>query len=238
MEPIRDFFGIDWKAFGITIFVALLGFQAIIQVLHWFLFEFLGIETKAMREKKEEHKLLINTVKEVKELSKQREEDVWQSIKHDKKIQENLDQYMEEIRKAITDTQNIVNTYSENRVHDRKQSLQIQQELKDNISQIVKSDEEEQEQIKNLIQAQKESLADRINQKYKFYLSNNGIPEDEVEEFINLHFCYKKCGGNHLGDAKFNYCMEHLPVIPAVVKFDEMKSHTNQNIEKDEFHRK
>lgn len=47
-----------------------------------------------------------------------------------------------------------------------------------------------------------------------------------------------KCGGNHLGDAKFNYCMEHLPVIPAVVKFDEMKSHTNQNIEKDEFHRK
>ena len=70
------------------------------------------------------------------------------------------------------------------------------------------------------------------------YLSNNGIPEDEVEEFINLHFCYKKCGGNHLGDAKFNYCMEHLPVIPAVVKFDEMKSHTNQNIKKDEFHQK
>ena len=67
MEPIRDFFGIDWKAFGITIFVALLGFQAIIQVLHWFLFEFLGIETKAMREKKEEHKLLINTAKEVGE---------------------------------------------------------------------------------------------------------------------------------------------------------------------------
>ncbi len=115
---------------------------------------------------------------------------------------------------------------------------QIQQELKDNISQIVKSDEEEQEQIKNLIQAQKESLANHINQKYKSYLSNNGIPEDEVEEFISLHATYNAIGGNHTGDAKFNYCMEHLPVIPAVVKFDEMKSHTNQNIEKDEFHRK
>lgn len=225
MEPIRDFFCIDWKAFGITIFVALLGFQAIIQVLHWFLFEFLGIETKAMREKKEEHELLINTAKEVKELSKQREEDVSQSIKHDKKIQENLDQYLEEIRKAITDTQNIVNTYSENRIHDRKQSLQIQQELKDNISQIVKSDEEEQEQIKNLIQAQKESLANHINQKYKSYLSNNGIPEDEVEEFINLHATYNAIGGNHTGDAKFNYCMEHLPVVPVEVKlrFNEKK---------------
>ena len=200
MEPIRDFFGIDWKAFGIAIFVALLGFQAIIQVLHWFLFEFLGIE-------------------------KQREEDVGQSIKHDKKIQENLDQYMEEIRKAITDTQNIVNTYSENRIHDRKQSMQIQQELKDNISQIVKSDEEEQEQIKNLIQAQKESLANHINQKYKSYLSNNGIPEDEVEEFISLHATYNAIGGNHTGDAKFNYCMEHLPVVPVEVKlrFNEKK---------------
>ena len=218
MEPIRDFFGIDWKAFGITIFVALLGFQAIIQVLHWFLFEFLGIETKAMREKKEEHKLLIDTAKELQNLSKQHAEDVKQSIKHDQKIQENLDQRMEEIRKAIADTQNSVNTYSENRIHDRKQSLQIQQELKDNISQIVKSDEEEQEQIKNLIQAQKESLADRINQKYKSYLSNNGIPEDEVEEFISIHAAYNAIGGNHTGDAKFNYCMEHLPVLPVEIK--------------------
>lgn len=218
MEPIREFFGIDWKAFGITIFVALLGFQAIIQVLHWFLCDFLGLETKAMRERKEEHQLLMDTAKEVKELSKQREEDVKQSIKHDKKIQENLDQYMEEIRKAITDTQNIVNTYSENRVHDRKQSLQIQQQLEDDISQIVKSDKQEQQQIENLIQTQKESLADRINQKYKFYLSNNGIPEDEVEEFISLHAAYNAIGGNHTGDAKFNYCMEHLPVLPVEVK--------------------
>lgn len=155
MEPIREFFGIDWKAFGITIFVALLGFQAIIQVLHWFLCDFLGLETKAMREKKEEHELLMDTAKELQNLSKQHSEDVKQSIKHDQKIQENLDQRMEEIRKAIADTQNIVNTYSENRINDRKQSLQIQQELKDNISQIVKSDEEEQEQIKNLIHAQK-----------------------------------------------------------------------------------
>lgn len=68
MEPIRDFFGIDWKAFGITIFVALLGFQAIIQVLHWFLFEFFGIETKAMREKKEEHELLLFTQQKIQDL--------------------------------------------------------------------------------------------------------------------------------------------------------------------------
>ena len=62
MEPIQAFFGIDWKTFCITLFTALVGFQVIVQLLNWFLFDFLGIETKAMREKKEEHKLLIDTV--------------------------------------------------------------------------------------------------------------------------------------------------------------------------------
>ena len=72
--------------------------------------------------------------------------------------------------------------------------------------------------MENVIWAQKESLADRINQKYKHYLSIGGIPEDEVDEFVSLHSAYKAIGGNHHGDAKFNYCMEHLPIIPVEVK--------------------
>lgn len=64
----------------------------------------------------------------------------------------------------------------------------------------------------------KESLADKINQKYKHYIAINGIPEDEVDEFVSLHQAYNGVGGNHHGDAKFNYCMEHLPIIPVEVK--------------------
>ena len=70
MEPIRDFFGIDWKAFGITIFVALLGFQAIIQVLHWFLFEFLGTQQKIQGleiSQRNDEKELHRSNKELKE---------------------------------------------------------------------------------------------------------------------------------------------------------------------------
>ena len=79
------------------------------------------------------------------------------------------------------------------------------------------------EQLNDIVWSQKESLADRINQKYKYYLSIKGIPEDEVDEFVSLHSAYKKIGGNHHGDAKFNYCMEHLPIIPVEVKlkYDE-----------------
>ena len=66
-------------------------------------------------------------------------------------------------------------------------------------------------------------IIEKINQKYKHYLSIKGIPEDEVDEFVSLHSAYKKIGGNHHGDAKFNYCMEHLPIIPVEVKlkYDE-----------------
>ena len=66
--------------------------------------------------------------------------------------------------------------------------------------------------------AQREVLADKINQKYKYYISIKGIPEDEVDEFTNLHAAYKGCGGNHSGDAKYAYCMNHLPVIPVTTQ--------------------
>lgn len=62
--------------------------------------------------------------------------------------------------------------------------------------------------------ASREALADRINQRYKCYLQLNGIPEDEVDEFQQLHAAYKGVGGNHSGDAKYEYCMKHLPIIP------------------------
>lgn len=66
--------------------------------------------------------------------------------------------------------------------------------------------------------ASREALADRINQRYKYYLQLNGIPEDEVDEFQQLHSAYKGVGGNHSGDAKYEYCMKHLQIIPVETK--------------------
>ena len=77
---------------------------------------------------------------------------------------------------------------------------------------------EENMQLDNLMAAQREILADKINEKYKFYISIKGIPDDEVDEFTNLHAAYKGVGGNHNGDVKFEYCINHLPVIPVETK--------------------
>lgn len=51
-------------------------------------------------------------------------------------------------------------------------------------------------------------LGDRINQKYKYYLQIKGIPEDEFDEFVQLHDAYKSVGGNHGIDEKFEKAMQ------------------------------
>lgn len=83
---------------------------------------------------------------------------------------------------------------------------------------IVEYNSNKDQQINNLMVAQREILADKINEKYKYYISIMGIPEDEVDEFTNLHKAYKGVGGNHSGDAKYEYCMDRLPVIPVETK--------------------
>ena len=218
MGEIEALFSIDWKSVILSIFIILFAFQIIVRLFEWFLFDFLGIETKSMRQRKEEHELLIQTSNELKKLSDRHLDDIKASIEHDQKIQNNLDDCMNEITLSLKETQDAIKQFTENRIHDREQSFEIQKELTDSIAKISDSNNYRDEQIENLLLSQKESLADRINQKYKHYLSIKGIPEDEVDEFVSLHSAYNAIGGNHHGDAKFNYCMEHLPIIPVEVK--------------------
>lgn len=138
----------------------------------------------------------------------------------------------EELLQTIKDNQMDIKTIMENRVHDREQSFAIQKELTDAqnklserqselsqlISENIKSGVSRDKQITSLMLANKELLAEKINEKYKFYISIKGIPEDEVDEFTNLHTAYKGCGGNHSGDAKYEYVIEHLTVIPVETK--------------------
>lgn len=218
MDAIENLFNIEWQVVILGVIAALFAFKAIVEIFKWLLFDFLGIETKAMRMKREEHELLLKTANDLKDLSARHLEDVNQSIKHDEKIQENLDSCINEIRESLEKTQDTITQFAENRVHDREQSFAIQKELTTSIAKLAESDSSRDEQINNIVWAQKEALADKINQKYKHYIAINGIPEDEVDEFVSLHHAYNGVGGNHHGDAKFNYCMEHLPIIPVEVK--------------------
>lgn len=70
---------------------------------------------------------------------------------------------------------------------------------------------EQQEDIDVLKLALKEILADRLSEKYNHYKRIGYIPEDEYEQYCDMHTVYNRLGGNHNGDRKFDDSM-NLPV--------------------------
>ena len=217
MSEITELTKIDFSYVFIAVFVILLGVKIIVSLFEWVI-DKLGLETKWMRKRREEHDLLIQTSQNLAALQAQHTHDVAESDAHDEDIKEELYDFMSEIKTSISDTQSELKQFAENRVNDRQQSLQIQKELTNSIRSIVEYNSSKDKQIDNLMAAQREVLADKINEKYKYYISIEGIPEDEVDEFTNLHTAYKGVGGNHSGDAKYEYCMNHLRVIPVEQK--------------------
>lgn len=217
MKDIANLIDIDFPLIFLSVFTVIYGSKAAVSSIEW-MFDKLGIEFKWMRKRREDHDLLLQTIQGLNALQNKHEEDVSQSIRHDKLIKDDLAKSVREIQKSIEETQSDIKHFAENRMHDREQSVQIQKGLTQSIQAIVDSNASRDDQIDALMAAQRESLADRINQKYKYYISVKGIPEDEVEEFTNLHLAYKGVGGNHSGDAKYDYCIRHLPIIPVEVK--------------------
>lgn len=188
MDTIKNLLDVDFVSFLMVCFIIMSGVISVATIIGKFS-EIIGKPVKWVKKHSEDRELLIKT-------------------------SEGLNQ----MQNSMKETQIAIQQYSENRVHDREQSFEIQKELTENITKLTESNDIRDKQIQNILWSQKESLADRINQKYKHYLSIGGIPEDEVDEFVSLHSAYKAVGGNHHGDAKFNYCMEHLPIIPVEVK--------------------
>lgn len=188
MDTIKNLLDVNFVSFLMVCFIIMSGVISVATIIGKFS-EIIGKPVKWVKKHSEDRELLIKT-------------------------SEGLNQ----MQNSMKETQIAIQQYSENRVHDREQSFEIQKELTENIAKLTESNDIRDKQIQNILWSQKESLADRINQKYKHYLSIGGIPEDEVDEFVSLHSAYKAVGGNHHGDAKFNYCMEHLPIIPVEVK--------------------
>lgn len=193
LQQINPFTLFIWV---IIIFVAV---KFVITLFEWFINK-LGLETKWMREKREEHDLLIKTAENVNKLQTIHEQDTDSITLFIKKMDQQMCQF------------------ADNRINDQKQIKEIQKEFNDSIKIIANASKENNEQINTLMKADREILANKINDKYKHYISINGIPEDELDEFIKLHDAYKGCGGNSSGDAKYEYCINHLEVIPVEKK--------------------
>lgn len=85
MDAIRELFTINFSYVLISVFVILVGIKFAISLFEWIINK-LGLETKWMRQKREEHELLIQTSQNLNILQKKHEEDVERSDRRDEEI--------------------------------------------------------------------------------------------------------------------------------------------------------
>ena len=95
MDTIKQLTELDYKSLIIGVAFVALVYKSVYEFIIWFI-KTLGLETRRMRQRREEHELLITTAKNLEALQNKQDEDVRQSIAHDKKIKEDL--------KNVTDT--------------------------------------------------------------------------------------------------------------------------------------
>lgn len=204
MDDLKQLAQIDWQYVFVSLCLLLFCIKVVWSLFDWLLFEKLGIETRKMKQRRQESELLKTTADGLNTLRQKHDKD-------ESELKGCLTSFIDETKKTIKIQD------ESNREH-WETSKQIREELAYSIKELADDNREKSEQIKSLIIANKEMLAEKINEKYKYYISIKGIPEDEYDEFVSMHKAYNGVGGNSHGDAKFEYCMEHLPIIPVETK--------------------
>lgn len=120
------------------------------------------------------------------------------------------------ISKTVADLNNFREKYITRglKVEEEVEKLQrVQADVKDTLHDMSKKDDVLGDEISSLIIANRETLGDRIDERFRYYFQIGGIPEDEYEGFISLHDAYKLVGGNHIRDEKYDYAMKKFPIL-------------------------
>lgn len=150
MKELEQLVQIDWWYVFIAVILLLVGIKAVWSLIDWIFVEKLGIETRKMKQRRQDNELLKRT----SELAKTTAENLDKLQKRHNKDEEDfrntLNNYMEESKKDRKALREEMFKYTENRINDRKQSIEIQKELKDSIKALIDGQHDRDEKINNL----------------------------------------------------------------------------------------
>lgn len=179
MEAITELFEIDYSSLLIAIFVVLIGIKTIVSIFEWFITK-LGLETKGMRAKRDEHELLIQTAKNVNELSKT-VASLMKTHTHDMD-----DIYNDNIK--YRDQSRVIKADIVNKVENISNKLDDMQKRTD--ERFSENEEKENKRV----QAE---IKDKIAQSYRNYNSVKQISNMELEALEGLIETYESYGGKN-----------------------------------------
>lgn len=114
MNEITELTKLDFSSVFLSVFIILIGAKMVFSLLEWVI-EKLGLETKWMRKRREEHDLLIQTSQNLTALQKRHELDMEQSDKRDEEISNDIKKLTQMfVEKEIDDMRWEINNFATN----------------------------------------------------------------------------------------------------------------------------
>lgn len=114
MNEIIELTKINFSSVFIAVFVILIGVKAVVSVFEWII-DKLGLETKWMRNQREEHELLIQTSQGLIELQEHHKKDMERSNQRDEEISNDIKKLTQMfVDKEIDDMRWSINSFATN----------------------------------------------------------------------------------------------------------------------------
>lgn len=89
MDAITELTKIDFSSIFVSVFIILIGIKSITSIFEWVI-DKLGLETKWIKNKREEHELLIQTSQNLIALQEKHAEDIKRSDEHDAEMRNDI----------------------------------------------------------------------------------------------------------------------------------------------------
>lgn len=150
MNQLTQLGDVDWWYVIVALFLFLFCVKAVWSLFDWLFFEKLGIETKRMKQRRQESELLNITYDLAKTTAENLDKLQKRHVKDEEEFRSNLNNYMEESRKDRKALHDEMTRFTNNRIRDREQSLEIQKELKESIKILTDGQQDRDEKINNL----------------------------------------------------------------------------------------
>lgn len=208
MNDLKQFTQIDWWYVVLALLLLLVGVKFVWSLIDWLFFEKLGIETRKMKQKRQDSELLKTTselAKTTSELAKTtaRNLDELQKrhVKDEEEFRNNLNNYMEESQKDRKALHDKMTEFANNRVSDRKQSLEIQKELKDSIQNLIDGQQNRDEKINNLTDMFVDKEIDDLRYKILDFASSvssgKKFNRESYDHILRIYAKYEKILEEH-----------------------------------------
>lgn len=150
VEIIEQFRQIDWWYVFIGIVIFLILIKLLWSLFDWFVFDKLGIETRKMKQRREEREQLKTVSSLAKTTAENLDKLQKKHLKDEEEFRNNLNNYMEESRKDRRALHDEMTKFTNDRISDRKQSLEIQKELKDSMKDLIDGQHDRDEKLESL----------------------------------------------------------------------------------------